>query len=119
MPQKKKYISILRIELEDLQTDIENLMKELERRKESRECTDHVFLHNLTLFKNELLGVNTFSRILDSLNPQDYNNVDEMIEDISQRFQKIVKAHDFAPAIGILIQRKLDKVARYVKHTEK
>lgn len=111
---KKNYLAILAIELDDLKDDIEHLISELECNKRDHRCTEHVFLHNLTLFRNELLGVDAFHKILDEINPENYETLDDMIEEIRKRFQLRVQMYGLAEAIHLLIDRKLGKVAKYV-----
>ena len=111
---KKHYLAILSVELDDLKEDIEHLITELEQSKNQHRCTEHVFLHNLTLFRNELLGVNAFHKILDEIDPADYTALEEMINEIKTRFKLRVQMYGLAEVINLLIERKLDKVARYV-----
>ncbi|MDZ7722545.1 MAG: hypothetical protein U5R06_06955 [candidate division KSB1 bacterium] len=111
---KKHYLAILSVELDDLKEDIEHLITELEQSKKQHRCTEHVFLHNLTLFRNELLGVNAFHKILDEIDPADYATLEEMIHEIKTRFKLRVEMYGLAQVINILIERKLNKVARYV-----
>ena len=108
------YISILRIELKDLQEDIEVLIQKCTEERERGNLTNYVFMENLALFKNELLGVDAFGRILDETDPKAYDALDEMVEDLKQKFQAKVKASGLAEAINVYVERKLRKVARYV-----
>lgn len=113
---KKNYLAILAIELDDLKEDIEHLISELRHNKQDHRCTEHVFLHNLTLFRNELLGVDAFHKILDQIDPENYETLDDMIAEIKQRFQLRVQMYGLAEVINLLIERKLVKVARYVNN---
>ena len=112
---KKNYLAILSIELDDLKEDIEHLISELEKNKHEHRCTEHVFLHNLTLFRNELLGVNAFHKILEEINSEDYMTLEAMIAEIKSRFKLRVEMYGLAQVINILIERKLDKVLKYVE----
>ena len=108
------YISILRIELKDLQEDIEVLIEKCTEERERGNLTNYVFMENLALFKNELLGVDAFGRILDETDPKAYDALDEMVEELKQKFQAKVKASGLAEAINVYVERKLREVARYV-----
>ena len=111
---QQKYIQILRLELEDLETDIKKLIAECEKSRESREWSTNVFMENLAIFNNELLGVNIFENFLTSLDIEKFTTLDEMVEFILKEFQKKVKELGLVPAINRLIERKLQKVADYV-----
>ncbi len=111
---KENYLRILRIELEDLQIDIERLIEECRKNKEMGSYSEKVFLQNLATFKNELLGVHAFQHVLDEIDPGQFDTLQEMVEYIRRRFQQLIHEHGLVPALSIYVNRKLDKVARYV-----
>ena len=112
---KQNYIAILRIELEDLHQDIQRLAKECNTGRDAGYLSENVFMQNLAIFKNELLGVHAFQHILDRIDPNSYDTLDAMIEDIRNQFQTLIRSHGIVNALQIYVNRKLDKVARYVK----
>ena len=73
---KKHYLEILRIELEDLREDLQLLIDECQRNRENGKITDYVFLENVTLFKNELLGVDEFFKIIDTIDTAQYETLE-------------------------------------------
>ncbi|RPI00959.1 MAG: hypothetical protein EHM72_07750 [Calditrichaeota bacterium] len=111
---KQNYLAILRVELDDLSTDIEHLIDQCSHGRESGDISENVFLQNLATFKNELLGVHSFQKILDQIEPAAYPSLEEMIEDIRERFESLEKSHGIVHALQIYVNRKLDKVLRYV-----
>jgi hypothetical protein len=112
--KNKNYLSILSIELLDLQTDIEALIENCTHEKEHGTMTEHVFMSNLTLFRNELLGVNVFGKIVDNTDPGGFPTLDEMIDYLKKRFDHEIRACGLSRAIYYYTERKMDKVARYV-----
>ena len=111
---KRRYIEILRIELEDLKEDLELLIDESKRDRKSGRLTDHVFFANLALFKNELLGVDTFFKIVNEIDPEKFEDVNGLVDHLRTVFREKVKFYDLAEAINVCVERKLMKVARYV-----
>ena len=111
---KEKYLAILRIELEDLHEDIEGLIRHATEERESGHLTNYVFMENLALFKNELLGVDAFDRILDELDLETFATLEEMVAYLKTDFREKVKSVGLAEAIDVLVERKLDKVLHYV-----
>ena len=109
------YLTILRIELDDLSTDIEHLIQECSQGLEHGIISQNVFMQNLATFKNELLGVHSFQKILDNLQPEEYSDLDSFIEDIRTQFQALLRSHGLVRALQVYVDRKLDKVARYIK----
>lgn len=112
---KKNLIKILKLELEDLQIDIERLIEECEQQREKSDLSPNVFLENLALFRNELLAVNVFERFLDKINVEDFQSLEELVEYIREGFHQKVRETGLAQAINRYVDRKLDKVAEYVK----
>ena len=60
----KYFPQFLRIEMDDLQDDLEYLIKTAKSDYEAGKITERVFLENQTLFKNELMGVMDFNNFL-------------------------------------------------------
>lgn len=113
-----KYLKILRIELEDLQSDIEFLIDKYKQRRKNEEITDYVFLENLAVLKNEICGISSFNKIIDSIDPADYEDIDGFIRDMKARFKKRIEECGLAQVIYPLIKRKLEKVHTYVLQTD-
>ncbi|MBN1560495.1 hypothetical protein JW998_09605 [candidate division KSB1 bacterium] len=111
----QNYLTILHMELEDLSTDIEHLIQECSQGLEHGDISQNVFMQNLATFKNELLGVHSFQKILNAMQPQDYADLESFIAEIRSRFQKLLRSHGIVGALQIYVDRKLDKVARYIK----
>ncbi|RKY48606.1 MAG: hypothetical protein DRP88_01765 [Candidatus Neomarinimicrobiota bacterium] len=111
---KECYLKILKIELEDLKDDIEQLIEETRKEKDAGKLTNYVFFQNIALFKNELLGLNVFEGIIESTNPEDFDNLDEMIVHLKERFFKKIKTLGLAEAIRVYVGRKMTKAKRYV-----
>ncbi|RKY49887.1 MAG: hypothetical protein DRP91_03110 [Candidatus Neomarinimicrobiota bacterium] len=111
---KECYLKILKIELEDLKDDIEQLIEETRKEKDAGKLTNYVFFQNIALFKNELLGLNVFEDIIESTNPEDFDNLDEMIVHLKERFFKKIKTLGLAEAIRVYVGRKMTKAKRYV-----
>jgi hypothetical protein len=111
---KKNYLKILRIEIEDLKADIEFLIRESGKERESEQLSNYVFWENLTVFRNELSGVNSFFRVLDETDPDRFETLDEMIMYIQSSFKRKIKEYGIAEEINLYVGRKLMKVKQYV-----
>ncbi|MBN1998065.1 hypothetical protein JW935_10965 [candidate division KSB1 bacterium] len=117
MKINQNYLAILSIEVQDLQMDIQELIKHCEDENANGHLTSHVFMENLALFNNELLGVQTFQKIITQTNPEAFVNLDDMIRYLQYNFQEKIETCGLAKAISYYVDRKLVKVRRYV--TEK
>ena len=111
---KRNYLNILKIELEDLHQDIESLIEECKKERERGHLSKYVCLENLAMFKRELLSMDNFFKVLNEINPDDFETLDEMIVYLKNCFISKVNEHGFAEAIGFYVERKLEKVAKYI-----
>lgn len=111
-----KYLSILKIELKDLATDIELMVDEHHEKREDRKITEYVFLENLATLKNELLALDSFNSIMNGMNPGDYSEIDGFITEIKKQFKNRIEQCGLGEGIYTLIDKKLDKVLQYVNH---
>ena len=111
---KKKYLKILRIEIEDLKYDVEGLIEECNKEHENGQLSEYVFLGNLVIFRKEILGLGEFSNILDSIDPDRFESLDEMIDFIRKSFIDKIKEYNLIKAIILYVERKLEKVKKYV-----
>ncbi|MBN2436215.1 MAG: hypothetical protein JXK07_13195 [Spirochaetes bacterium] len=116
LKKKSNYLSILKLELEDLKTDIELLIKKCCEDKEEDNISNYVFMENLTLFNNEILGVNVFHTIIDDFASKidEYSDLEEMIDKLKDTFMDKMKEFGVSKAIYLSILRKMDKVKSYV-----
>lgn len=112
--KKRNYLNILALELDDLHEDIDNLMKECISQKEDCIITNYVYMENLANLKNEMLGLDVFSKIINALNPESYDSLDSMIDALKKLFSEKMHEYGIINAIRLLIERKMEKVKKYV-----
>ncbi|MBN2445060.1 MAG: hypothetical protein JXJ04_27135 [Spirochaetales bacterium] len=109
-----KFLKILQIEMEDLESDIEYLIERLKQRSEKQEITDYVFMQNLAVLKNQICGISSFMKIVDSIDPNDYKDIESFLCDVKARFTARIDEYGLGSGIYTLIQRKIDKVYMYI-----
>ena len=115
---KKRFLEILHVEMVDLKTDINWMMEESQRRLNDGLITQRVHLENISLFQNELLGVEEFIDLLLVTSPELFSTLDDMIDDMTSRFEKKIQSTGLAQAILIYAKRKIMKVKNYVLQPE-
>ena len=116
MSMPGRYLDICKIEIKDLTDDIGLLVEEYKRRKEKNEITNYVFLENLAVLHNQMQGVDSLVETLNTLAPENYDDLDQMVRDVKKRIRDKIKKSDFNEALYLLVSRKLEKVAAYIKH---
>jgi hypothetical protein len=109
-----KFISIFRIELQDLEEDINDLLEILEKRKDSQEITDYVYIGNKGVLLNEIASIKELLDSISTIDAYQYESVEDMIADVHQMMDTRIRERDFPAVVRDLVQRKFDKVCRYV-----
>ena len=114
---KKHYCEILQIELEDLKEDLDCMIQHAEQHFQSGKITERVYKENSTLFKNEKLGVDEFAAILKRQNLDAFADLSALIDSLKIAFRETAGRLALANAVVICVERKLEKVQRYVMQT--
>jgi len=109
-----KFISIFRIELQDLTEDINDLIEILEKRKSCQEITNYVYMGNKGVLLNEIASVEELLDTISTIDAYQYESVEDMIADVHQMIEKRIQERDFPEVVRDLVQRKFDKVCKYV-----
>ena len=122
MPQRaalNKFISIFRIELEDLEEDINDLLEILEKRRDTQEITNYVYMGNKGVLLNEISSVRELLDQLSAIDAYQYESVEAVIAAVKEILDERIRDRSFPDAVHHLVQRKLEKVCTYVLGPEK
>jgi hypothetical protein len=109
-----KFISLLRIELEELEQDIRDLLELWQRRKDSHEITNYVYLENKGLLLNEVSCVKELLDSIASVDTSRYDSVDQMIFDVDAMIAKRIRDCAFPEVLHSLVKRRLEKIRQYM-----
>ena len=110
----QRYLSILRIELLDLESDLEAMERLMERRYQSQEITYYVSEENRSFIRHEVTSIQNIINELNSLDFSDVTSVDCLIERIDTMVMKKSEEYDLPESIRRYIKRKLDKIKEFV-----
>jgi flagellar biosynthesis component FlhA len=117
MPQRaalKKFINIFRIELEELEQDINDMIEIVEQRRNSREITNYVYIANKGVLLNEISSVRELLDQLSTIDAYQYESVEALIEGVREMLEKRIEEYSFPDAVHHLVERRLNKVCTYV-----
>ena len=109
-----KYLSIFKIELEDLETDIVSLIELTEERKLNKEITEYVGLENVSLLQAEFAGIKCIGNSIDEYDISKYAGLDDFVSDFKKELKKKIRNSGYPDAVYLFVERKADKVAKYV-----
>ena len=109
-----KFISIFKIELQDLEDDINDLLEILERRRDSQEITNYVYMGNKGVLLNEVSCVKELLDSISTIDAYQYERVEDMIADLKKMMNKKIRDCAFPRVVQHLVDRKFEKVCNYV-----
>jgi len=121
MPQRaalNKFINIFRIELEDLEEDINDLLEILEKRKDGKEITNYVYMGNKGVLLNEISCVRELLDTLGTVDAYQYESVEAVIADVKKMLDQRIQDCAAPEVVHSLVQRKFEKVCTYVMGPE-
>ncbi|MDC7221651.1 MAG: hypothetical protein PQJ59_17090 [Spirochaetales bacterium] len=108
------FITILEIELKDLEEDIQLIMANDEVRRNHEEISNYVYLENVALLKKELFDVDGVIQKVQKMNPADYSSQKEVADTLLADLRDKVERKIFPPVLLTMLERKFDKVTRYI-----
>lgn len=111
----KKFLKILRLELEHLQDRMDVLEDDYRGLRRQGEASAHLVKENLALFESEKRSFQHFITILDGLGPEEFTDVTDAACRVKQCFVAEIEASGLARAAYVSAERKIDRAARYVR----
>ena len=121
MPQRaalNKFISIFKIELEDVEQDIKDLLEILQKRKDSQEITNYVYMGNKCVLVNEISCIRELLDTLSTIDAYQFENVAAMIDDVRKMLFERIRDCAAPEVVHQLVERKFAKVCTYVLGSE-
>ena len=112
--QIAKYLSILKIELLDLEEDISALIALTEERGLRKEITDYVQMENISLLSSEFSGIRRVLDSIDSLDTSEYTELQDFVDDLRLKLKDGIDKSGYPNAVFMFVERKVQKVAGYV-----
>lgn len=116
--EKKAFLEILKLELEDLDEDIKVLIQEYTEKHDREEITNYVFKRNIALMQSEIFGVEGFLEDIRNMDPVTYDTLDHLMETVISKLHERVKTKGLPQSLIYLVERKVRKVAGYIQHTD-
>jgi len=110
-----KYLQLLLIELDDLHGDLDMLVDAYKKEKADNKISNYVFMENLALLHNEIIGIRLFHDVVDNLKTQKFASLEELICRVKSEFNKKMHENGIAAALNKFIDKKLDKVEKFIR----
>jgi len=114
MSQVKKFFGILKLELFDLQEDLEFLIGLEEKKFASGEISEYVLKNNSALYHHELNALQDFVKELDAECCGEYESPEDAISHIQTVLPEKVKDWNYPQGIVMLVRRKMEKINSFL-----
>ncbi len=105
---KQKYLKIFKLELQNLIDDITELINYEKNLYDNNTHTNFVYLENLVVLKDEIMGINGILGIIDDLfigfHSENYR------DDLQKSLKEFVEKKGYPQAVYRLIERKIKKI---------
>ena len=119
MRQKlEKYLKVLRIELEDIETDLEMMAEVYNQREKRGEITDYVFLENVSVLKSEISSIDSIISRIEDEHSEEFQDLGAFVEHLDSIFRERTEHASYPQGVYDLVKRKLTKVQRYIESEE-
>jgi hypothetical protein len=119
MKQKlEKYLQVLRIELEDIETDLGVMAEVYDQREKRDEITKNVFLENVSVLKSEISGIAFIIRSIEDVHVEQFRDLSAFVEYLDAMFRERTKRSSYPEGVYRMVKRKLTKVRRYIESSE-
>lgn len=112
---KTKYLQLLTMELDDLNSDLDMLVNSYTKEKADNKISNYVFMENLALLKNEITGLHLFHKIINETEIEHFGSLDELTCYIRTQFSSKMHEYGIAAALHRFVDKKLDKVEKFIK----
>lgn len=115
LKERQAFLTILLIELDDLEQDIQLLKKHYKEKHDEHKLTDYVFLQNAALMHEELFGIESFREEISHIDVSEYISLEDLINDLNSRIKQRVEKQGIPNSFLVAMNRKIEKVRRYIK----
>lgn len=115
----RHFVSLLKVEFEDIKSDLRSMEELLVSRIGLRQITDYVYNENTALLEREIAGVDRLRSLLETLAPEELENpVEELAVRLEARMSEEIRRRQIPEAVRPLVIRRLRKVAGFLEAEE-
>ena len=108
------FLRLLKVELQDLVEDIQDLDEHLQHRLEDEEISEYGFKENDAFFRRELDSLTKFRNLVDGIKHGDYKDTGAMTSDLLGKLERSTAESGDPEAVLGLVSRKFRKLEDYL-----
>ena len=111
----RKFIAILKIELEDTTEGLHALLDAYKKSEECNKITEYVSRENSGLVRHEIAAIRSLLLEIDTFSAEDFENVGAVETAVKEFIAGEIAKHGYPAALAFLVDRKVGKVRRYLQ----
>ena len=114
MPDKKKFVSMLIIELDDFFEDLSHLLKADKQKYNKKEISESVYKVNIATLIEAQSGIERIQAYLLKLRLDEFTNLSDLANHIKDEVNNIAKDHATPKMDQRFLNKKIDKILKYL-----
>ncbi len=114
----KLFLRILEAELKDLLVDIQVVERKHKESYDRLNITQYVFLENTALLEQERECFQALLKRIFALKVADYRDLDDLSAAVVKEAKSFVDCFEYPEAVVAFVERKTQKVRRYIDEPE-
>jgi hypothetical protein len=111
----RKFLSILKVELEDFEEDLTVLLEGYKLSEEKRLITEYVSKENSSLVKHQISAIKVLLREIETFPIGEYADFDSFEKTVIDFLTGETQKRGFPKALIYVIERKVHKVRSYIE----
>jgi len=112
---KKQFITLLSMTMEDMEADVEDLMKHCEAQKEQHEISEYVFRENMTVYENLRAGIRCMRKLLEEIDLDSHAEIEDLITALEANCRDHLAEGGYAPGLASTLKRKMERIVQYMR----
>ena len=116
MPEKKKFISMLIIELDDFLEDLSHMRDVHKLRYSQKEISEHVYKENNATLVEAQDGIEKIQQFLLNLKYDQFNNPEELAHHIKKELNRVFTDCAIPQMDQVFLNKKIDKILKYLSN---
>jgi hypothetical protein len=113
----EKFLSLMSVELKDLEEHIDDLICQTLDRYEREEISEHVCLSNLAVFRQEKHAFGHFEGSLSRMRSNEYADIPELVMALKSMLREETVRFDLSEAACHFAEHKMRRIEDYISNT--
>ena len=111
---KQQFMTLLSMTMEDMEADVEDLMKHCEAQREEHTISDYVSRENMTVYENLRAGIRCMRKLLEQVDVESHAEIEDLIKALESRCREHLVEGGYAGGLASTLKRKMERIVQYI-----